>query len=204
MVRSADLRRDGGRTEPVTWRPTRPASGGVGERRSLAMLTACPYLYVAEAGAKGLGVFTARALAAGAVIVRDEDGSLWRRALPLAAALAQGWDRQRDLFQLDRDLFLPPRGCFDDLFNHSCEPTAGWVVTSAGARFVAIRDLAAGTELTYDYSCHLLDDGENLVCRCGTPRCRGVVGRFDLLPSALRRRYLDLGIASPAVQRSVA
>ena len=75
------------------------------------------------------------------MLVADEDGTLRSRALPLAAALAQGWDRERDLFQLDHDLFLPPRGCFDDLFNHSCEPSGGWRLTAAGARFLAIRDL---------------------------------------------------------------
>ena len=94
--------------------------------------------------APGLGVFTARPVAAGAVIVADEDGTLRRRALPLAAALAQGWDRAHDLFQIDHDLFLPPRGCFDDLFNHSCEPSGGWRLTGRARDFVAIRDLAAG------------------------------------------------------------
>ena len=63
-------------------------------RRRLAMLVGCPYLFVGDAGARGLGVFTARPIAAGAVIVADEDGSLRRRALPLATALAQGWDRR--------------------------------------------------------------------------------------------------------------
>ena len=105
---------------------------GAEPRRRLAMLVGCPYLFVGDAGGRGLGIFTARPIAAGTVLVADEDGSLRGRALPLAAALAQGWDRQRDLFQLDHDLFLPPRGCFDDLFNHSCEPSGGWRVTAAG------------------------------------------------------------------------
>ena len=35
-------------------------------------------------------------------------------------------------------------------------PAAG-ALTDAGARFIAIRALAAGDELTYDYSCHLLE-----------------------------------------------
>ena len=108
------------------------------------MLIGCPYLYVGDAGGRGLGIFTARPIAAGTVLVADEDGTLRGRALPLATALAQGWDRERDLFQLDHDLFLPPRGCFDDLFNHSCEPSGGWRVTDRGARFLAIRDLVAG------------------------------------------------------------
>lgn len=81
-----------------------PAPAAAGPRHYLAMLAACPYLFVGDAGACGLGVFTARAIPAGTVIVADEDGTLRRRSCTLAAALAQGWDRRRDLFQLDLDL----------------------------------------------------------------------------------------------------
>ena len=169
-----------------------------GSRRHLSMLAACPYLFVGDAGRCGLGVFTARPIRAGTVIVVDEDGSLRQRAVPLAEALAQGWDRRHDLFQLDHDLFLPPRGCFDDLFNHSCEPSGGWRLTALGARFVSIRDIPAGGELTYDYSCHLLDD-ETMACACEVPSCRGMVGTFASLPAPLRRRYRRLKVISPAL-----
>ena len=42
-------------------------------------------------------------------------------------------------------------------------------LTPLGARFVAIRDLPAGDELTYDYSTYLIDDDETLACRCKAP-----------------------------------
>jgi uncharacterized protein len=177
------------------------ASPHHGPRHYLTMLVAAPYLFVGTVSGVGFGVFTARAVRAGAVIVADEDGTLRRRAMPLAQALARGWDRSRDLFQLDHDLFLPPRGCFDDLFNHSCEPSGGWRLTERGARFLAIRDLAGGEELTYDYSCHLLSDDEWLDCACGTASCRGRVGPFWTLPPPLQRRYLGLGVVAPALAR---
>jgi hypothetical protein len=167
--------------------------------RQLAMLRSCLYLYVAETPPVGLGVMTARPLARGAVIVADEDGTLARRALPLTEALARGWDRTRDLFQIGEDLFLPPRGCLDDLFNHSCEPSGGWQLTERGARFVAIRDLRAGEEITYDYSCHLLSPDERMSCGCRKPSCRGVVGSFWTLPPELQRRYRALGVVASAV-----
>ena len=164
------------------------------------MLAGCPYLFVGDAGRRGLGVFTARPVAAGTVLVADEDGSLFGRAMPLADAMAQGWDRARELFQLDHDLFLPPRGCFDDLFNHSCAPSGGWRVTALGARFIAVRDLAAGDELTYDYSCHLLGRDEQMACACETPSCRGLIGPFESLPARLQRHYLRLGVVTRAVR----
>jgi hypothetical protein len=166
------------------------------------MLADCPYLFVGDAGSRGLGVFTARPIRAGGVIVADEDGSMRGRALSLAAALAQGWDRQRHLFQLDYNLFLPPRGCFDDLFNHSCQPSGGWRITVTGAQFVAIRDIAAGEEITYDYSCHLLSPDERMVCVCETPSCRGEIGPFVHLPKVLQDSYRRLGVVSPALSRS--
>ena len=183
-------------------RPTIPPRARPGPRevaRRLALLRSCLYLYLAETPPLGLGVMTARPLARGAVVVADEDGSLRRRALPLARALAQGWDRGRDLFQIGPDLFVPPRGFFDDLFNHACEPTGGWQLTERGARFVALRDLRAGEELTYDYSCHLLSADERMACGCGGPACRGTVGPFWTLPPTLQARYRGLGVASPAL-----
>jgi hypothetical protein len=69
---------------------------------------------------------------------------------------------------------------------------------------VAIRDLAAGEELTYDYSCHLLSRDELMPCACGSPACRRVIGPFQQLPAWLRRHYLDLGVVSAAVKRSAA
>jgi len=167
----------------------------------LAMLVAAPYLFVGNTSGAGFGVFTARPVRAGAVLVADEDGTLHGRAMPLAEALAQGWDRSRDLFQLDHDLFLPPRGCFDDLFNHSCEPSGGWRLTERGARFLAIRDLPVGEELTYDYSCHLLSADERLDCACGTASCRGSVGPFHTLTQAQQRRYLTLGVVASVLAR---
>jgi hypothetical protein len=167
--------------------------------RYLAMLRSCVYLYLAETPPMGLGVLTARPIAAGTVIVADEDGSLWGRAVSLAEALAQGWDRDHDLFQIGPDLFLPPRGCLDDLFNHSCDPSGGWQLTPRGARFLAIRDLAAGEQLTYDYSCHLLSSDERMACSCGSLACRGLIGPFWTLPPPAQRRYRELGVVSPTL-----
>jgi SET domain-containing protein len=55
--------------------------------------------------------------------------------------------------------------------NHSCDPNTFIRCTAARAEFYALRDIAAGEELTVDYG-ESHHDGQ-LRCRCGAVNCRG-------------------------------
>jgi SET domain-containing protein len=77
--------------------------------------------------------------------------------------------------------------------NHACEPNTeidtSWDPETGAARcwWVALRDIAAGEELTYDYafSAHLAEP-----CGCGTRKCRGLIVDMDEIadvPARLRR-----------------
>jgi len=69
--------------------------------------------------------------------------------------------------------------------NHSCEPNVGF---AGNVVLVAMRDVAAGEELTTDYA--LFDDtDEPMTCRCGTPSCRGTISGRDWQRLELQRRY---------------
>jgi uncharacterized protein len=69
--------------------------------------------------------------------------------------------------------------------NHSCEPNVGFAGNTV---LVAMRDVAAGEELTTDYA--LFDDYEGqMTCSCGSARCRGVIGGRDWQLPELQRRY---------------
>jgi hypothetical protein len=71
--------------------------------------------------------------------------------------------------------------CWDHarFVNHSCDPTC----LGAGYDFeIAVRDIAAGDELTDDYGTLNLEHG--FECRCGSPRCRHVVGPADVMAYA--------------------
>ncbi len=59
---------------------------------------------------------------------------------------------------------------------------------------MAVRDIAAHEELTYDYSTYLNNPYERMSCHCGAPNCRGVIGNFSTLPEEVKRRYLALGV----------
>ena len=63
-------------------------------------------------------------------------------------------------------------------FNHSCDPNAALV----GERdLVAMRDIAAGEEISYDYSLNIGLDNPYVMkfeCVCGAPRCRKRIAKL--------------------------
>ncbi len=83
---------------------------------------------------------------------------------------------------LHRYAFTDGRGrvvlCWDHgrYVNHSCEPAMLGVGNDIE---IAVRDIAAGEELTCEYA--TLNPTEPMPCRCGAANCRGVVGCDDLL-----------------------
>jgi hypothetical protein len=82
-------------------------------------------------------------------------------------ALGQGW-------------FIDARveGNFARFINHSCEPNA--IVHTINVNgllrngIFALRDIPAGTFLSYDYHFETLN-GDKFVCRCGSAMCRGTM-----------------------------
>lgn len=63
--------------------------------------------------------------------------------------------------------------------NHSCAPNSEAEVDEGRIWIVALRDIAAGEELTYNYNYDLVDYREH-PCRCGAAECVGyiVAGEF--------------------------
>lgn len=137
-----------------------------------------------EACRHGLGVFAQRDIAPGETILRF-DGP----RIGVDAMLAKG-ERRGDVLQIARDQYLdiaaPGR-----LVNHSCAPNAGVV---GDRSLVALRAIAPGEEITYDYSTTMGDGDWTLRCACGAESCRGEVVDFKGLLPALRERYLRLGV----------
>ena len=73
--------------------------------------------------------------------------------------------------ELDGSLVL----CWDHarFNNHSCQPSCRTV----GDFDIAVRDIAAGEELTIEYA--TINVLETFACRCGAPGCRGSVRPGD-------------------------
>ena len=58
--------------------------------------------------------------------------------------------------------------------NHSCAPNAESVVDGSNVWIVAIRDIAAGEEVTYNYG-YDLEEYKQYACRCGSADCIGYI-----------------------------
>jgi len=150
--------------------------------------------YISPKAAKGQpSAIAGRGLTAVAPIAKDEIvaikgghivDSATLRALPPRlrnsdVQIADGFH----LVALDEDEYEPVM-----LFlNHSCEPNVGF---AGNIVLVAMRDVAAGEELTTDYA--LFDDGDDpMPCHCGTPSCRGTISGRDWQLPGLQRKYGD-------------
>jgi hypothetical protein len=109
-------------------------------------------------------------------------------------------DRQRRAVQLDDDLFLVGSDHAEpvDHVVHSCEPNCGM---SGGMLLLALRDIAPGEQLTYDFAMTDGDDYDAFDCDCGSPLCRGSVTGQDWMLPELQLRYR--GHFSPYLARRI-
>jgi SET domain-containing protein len=133
----------------------------------------------------GRGLFATRRIRRGEIVAVKGGHILDRRALARSPARAAA-----SYIQIEDDLYIGAvtRGEVrpNKLFiNHSCEPNVG---IRGQITFVALRDVAAGEELTYDWAME-----ENwrarTRCTCQSPSCRGILTGRDWEIPVLQRRY---------------
>jgi hypothetical protein len=146
---------------------------------------------------QGRGLFARTRIAAGAVVAVKGGhvfGRVMRQELQLRLGAAE--------IQIGDDLYIGPvaeeerEGCM--IFsNHSCDPNVG---VQGQVVFAAMRAVEPGEELTHDWAM-TDDDDDQLECRCGSPRCRGVVTGRDWQRPELQRRYR--GWFSSYLQRKI-
>ena len=168
-------------------------SGAPARRRSRAgALPAAPVpdVEVRASGIEGQGIFAARAFVPWERIHRITVVREVTAEAPLRPELGERWDY---CDYPDGRVVLV--GFPDRCTNHSCDPNA-WVLYEGegGAEpwLVARRPIAAGDEITLDYSVNLVG-GASWPCRCGAARCRHeVVGDFFSLPREIQLEYRPL------------
>jgi SET domain-containing protein len=136
-------------------------------------------------GISGRGLVATEPIAAGEVVAVKGGHPVTTQELR-----ALGKHLQNSAVQIADDLHLV--ALTDDEYepvmlflNHSCEPNVGF---GGNVVLVAMRDVAAGEELTTDYA--LFDDHDDeMDCACGTPSCRHRIHGRDWQRPDLQERY---------------
>ena len=144
-----------------------------------------PKATVRESAIHGRGLFAVEPLARDEIVCVKGgyifDRERLREVEPLLGAAE---------IQIGADLFIGAlseeerEGCM--IFsNHSCEPNLG---VRGQIVFVAMREIAAGEELTHDWAM-TDDDTYEMECRCGAAACRGLVTGHDWRRRDLQEKY---------------
>ncbi len=98
-----------------------------------------------------------------------------------------------DTVQIDWDRYVDPIPPVK-FVNHDCDPNTG---LKNEVELHALRDIPEGEEIRFDYSTCMGEAFWTMECHCGSPKCRGVIRDFALLPRETSLRYLELGIVQP-------
>ncbi|PYI89725.1 MAG: SET domain-containing protein-lysine N-methyltransferase [Verrucomicrobia bacterium] len=144
-----------------------------------------PKTEVRESPIHGRGLFAAGdftkeeivAVKGGRIITREQLHDVNQRLGPVEIQIAD-------------DLFIAPVAAEEReasmlYSNHSCNANLG---IRGNIIFVAMRDIAAGEELTHDW-CVTDDDSYSVQCRCGSAFCRGTLTGKDWQRPELQERY---------------
>ncbi len=125
---------------------------------------------------KGRGVFATRKFAQGETVV-------------VGMQIEEVPERTIYSFQMDFNLYVnldePAR-----VINHSCDPNTGVRNNQFGGYdFVALWDIEAGDEITWDYETTEYESIAVSQCLCGSLYCRGKILGFQFREQMLRKRY---------------
>jgi hypothetical protein len=142
-------------------------------------------------GALGKGVYALKTFRPGERILMFEGPELTpEEVLDLGEARSYA-------LQVAPDRYIDPMSPGRYLI-HSCDPNAGiW----QDRYLIAIRPIAEGDQIQFDHSTATGRNYRTMQCRCGSAKCRRVIGDFHRLPVPLQVHYLRLGIVPQVIVR---
>ena len=131
-----------------------------------------PGIRVVRSAIDGYGVIALRPFAQGDEIA-EIDGVAWKEGEDVDDRYSLWIEDGLYFDMVDQTRFI----------NHSCDPNS-YVDTGVSddgqvwATVIALRSIAIGEELSYDYAfpAHLAEP-----CRCGSPKCRGLIMEEEAL-----------------------
>ena len=142
-------------------------------------------IIVLESKIDRVGVFAATSLCSGDVVLSIDDSYIVDEEHPVPS----GEEDHCDYLEAGKTVWMQIPECH---INHSCDPNV-FVRTVEGIRqVIALREIRAGDEITYDYCVNGYGDVV-WTCQCGAARCRRTIhSDFFHLPLQLQRDYLPL------------
>jgi uncharacterized protein len=110
------------------------------------------------------------------------------RVTTLGQVLSLPREEQGHTIQIYDELYLAPFDMVEpaDFINHSCNPNAG---ICGQISLVAMRDIFANEEITFDYAMADSSSFDEFDCACGAATCRGRVSGDDWKRPELWARY---------------
>jgi SET domain-containing protein len=147
---------------------------------------AAPPIVARRSRIQGRGVFATRDIAESERIVEYTGARISSEEADANAPDDEGPKRHHTfLFAVDDHVVIDGSVGGNDsrYMNHSCEPNCEVVISRQRVFIHALRDIAEGEELVYDYwyttdESYTLEDLRRIYpCRCGTESCRGTLAR---------------------------
>ena len=125
-------------------------------------------LIVKSSSLHGAGVYTTAPIQKGALILEYTGPRLTAKA-------CEGMYADTEvtyLFAMDDENVIIDGFGMAAFVNHTCDPNCETDQIDDRIWIIALRDIAAGEELTYDYNLFDGDPGEKASCYCGMQGCR--------------------------------
>jgi hypothetical protein len=149
---------------------------------STAERAAQPLVEVRASPLHGLGVFARGPIAAGTRVIEYLGERISHEEADRRYEGKSASDNHTFLFIADDTTVIDAGvdGNEARFVNHACDPNCESVIEEARVFIDAIRSIAPGEELTYDYQIQREagdppDIDAIFACRCGLPRCRGTM-----------------------------
>ena len=170
-----------------------------------------PLITVQRSSVHGSGVFAARPIRKGTRII-EYTGERVTHAQADSRYEDEGRQRQSHVSVHRRSQKTVIDAGVDGndarLINHSCDPNCESVIQGRRVFIEAIRNIAAGEELAYDYQIQRdaddpADIDEIFACRCGSKTCRGtMLWPAEALGAQEGSRAAPCGIRGQTVRRA--
>lgn len=138
-------------------------------------------IYLNKSLIHGTGIFAGKPYKKGEVVVILEGKKITKKYRgPIDDKEFANW------FEISQDVWVDPKIPLSHI-NHSCEPNLGM---TDSITFVALRDIAKGEELTFDYS--ICDSEVEWVvpCLCKSLNCRKQIRSIQFLPKETYNKYM--------------